>query len=537
MKKTVVNQWDPNKGNYYPHQPDKDGRKSYDIRYTLHGVEFKGTLREQPHGARYAYRAEITAISPLTGKSVKDSKGNVVARSFWSNEADLNGLLNGIAKAAEKLYADNAVALSRAVEENVVFRPETTTPAIAAERFAARFEDSLSAKAEKAERASPKYHRKAAIIKEYFAQLPQKPMCEIVSVEIRRLLPFWKLSERNLKLLSGFWDWCIRNKYCTGTNPFPTLTRRTRSPDEKAKAAETPEVLDEADVEKVFHALMDDAVQTAKACAMALQLFGGLNVSQIRALTWGDIIFDDREPDKVIVQLRDDERSGSTHKLDRPIFPMGARILHVRHQSLLQNRTSQSALRGQKVTVRQNGAAIPSGEITRYIIKILKSIKLSAEYYSRKEPGKILRPNELLGSTYRYMVHYTCGLGAMEPGTANYLCGKSLTGNTTDDNYTSFSSAAGLERLYAYMHRLCVPEPLPQGIPPQVSEDGGKETGTFLPKMSRDRVTITATVLLQPGQALTLESAHGGTGIIETEESTPSGRRRRSKKGEKADTI
>ena len=221
MKKTVVNQWDPNKGNYYPHQPDKDGRKSYDIRYTLHGVEFKGTLREQPHGARYAYRAEITAISPLTGKSVKDSKGNVVARSFWSNEADLNGLLDGIAKAAEKLFADNAVALSRAVEENVVFRPETTTPAIAAERFAARFEDSLSAKTEKAERASPKYHRKAAIIKEYFAQLPQKPMCEIVSVEIRRLLPFWKLSERNLKLLSGFW---------TGAFEISTAPEPTRFP-------------------------------------------------------------------------------------------------------------------------------------------------------------------------------------------------------------------------------------------------------------------------------------------------------------------
>lgn len=61
MKKTVVNQWDPGKGNYYPHQLDKEGLKSYDIRYTLHGVKFKGTLREQPHGARYAYRAEITA--------------------------------------------------------------------------------------------------------------------------------------------------------------------------------------------------------------------------------------------------------------------------------------------------------------------------------------------------------------------------------------------------------------------------------------------------------------------------------------------
>ena len=223
MKKAVVNQWDPGKGNCYPHQPDKDGRKSYDIRYTLHGVEFKGTLREQPHGARYAYRAEITAISPLTGKVVTDSKGNVVVRSFWSNEVDLNRLLNAIAKAAEKLYADNAVALSRAVEENVVFRPETTTPAIAAERFAARYEDSLSAKAEKAERACPKYHRKAAIIKEFFAQLPQKPMCEIESVEIRRLLPSWKLSERNHKLLCNFWDWCIKKQILHRNQSVPAI--------------------------------------------------------------------------------------------------------------------------------------------------------------------------------------------------------------------------------------------------------------------------------------------------------------------------
>lgn len=124
----------------------------------------------------------------------------------------------------------------------------------------------------------------------------------------------------------------------------------------------------------------------------------------------------------------------------------------------------------------------------------------------------------------------------MEPGTANYLCGKSLTGNTTDDNYTSFSSEEGQERLYAYMHRLCVPEPLPQNIPPLVSEDGYEETNVFYPKTSRDRVTVTATLLLQPGQTLTLESSHGGTGTIEAEESTPSGRRRQSKKGEEADT-
>ena len=157
-------------------------------------------------------------------------------------------------------------------------------------------------------------------------------------------------------------------------------------------------------------------------------------------------------------------------------------------------------------------------------------------YYSNKEQGKILMPNRLIENTYKYMINYTCGLGDMEPGTANYLCGKSLTGNTTDDNYTSFSSEEGQERLYAYMHRLCVPEPLPQNIPPLVSEDGYEETNVFYPKTSRDRVTVTATLLLQPGQTLTLESSHGGTGTIEAEESTPSGRRRQSKKGEEADT-
>jgi len=535
MKNVISNQWDPGKGNYYLRQPDNDGRKCYDIRYTFNNIDFRGTLREQPYGARYAYRAEITAISPLTGKVVTDSKGNVVVRSFWSNEVDSNRLLNAIAKAAEKLYADNAVALSRAVEKNAVFRPETTTPTIAAERFAARYEDSLSAKAEKAERA-PKYRRKAAIIKEVFAQLPQKPMCEIGSVEIRRLLPSWGLSERNYKLLCDFWDWCIKNKYCAGTNPFPPLTRSARSPDEKAKASETPEVLDETDVKKIYHKLIDDVGQTAKACAMALHLFGGLNTSQIRALTWGDIIFDDCEPDKVIVRLRDDERSGSTHRLDRPILPMGARILRARYQSLLKNRASESTLRGQKVAVRQNGVVFPASEITRYITRILKAIKIGKEYYSNKEQGKILMPNRLIENTYKYMINYTCGLGDMEPGTANYLCGKSLTGNTTDDNYTSFSSPEGLERLYAYMHRLCVSEPLPQCIPPQVSEDGSNETDTFFPKMSRDRVTVTATLLLQPGQTLTLESAHGGTGTIEVEESAPSGRRCQSKKGVEADT-
>lgn len=284
MKNVISNQWDPGKGNYYLRQPDNDGRKCYDIRYTFNNIDFRGTLREQPYGARYAYRAEITAISPLTGMPIRGNAGDKIARSIYSNETDMDELLNTIVMAIIKLYSNNCIALNRAVEAFAIYRPEMTTPSIAAERFAVHYEDSLSTKAEKAERA-PKYRRKTAIIKEVFAQLPQKPMCEIESVEIRRLLPSWGLSERNYKLLCDFWDWCIKNKYCTGTNPFPPLTRRTRSPDEKATASETPEVLDEADVQKIYHKLIDGVRQTAKACAMALHLFGGLNTNQIRALT------------------------------------------------------------------------------------------------------------------------------------------------------------------------------------------------------------------------------------------------------------
>ncbi len=525
MKKVVVKHWDPNAGNIYLRKPDSDGRKVYDIRYTFGGIDFKGTLREQRPGARYAYRAEITAISPLSGRAIKDSGGKIVHSSFWANETATEKLLDSAAKAIGRMYADNAIVLSRAVEENIVLRPETTTPSIAAERYAKRYEDSLSQKSKHTEK---KYYRKAAVIKEHFAQLPQKPMGEIETIEIRRILPVWQLSAGQHKILSGFWDWCIQRKYCTGCNPFPPLTRRTMTPEEKAKAAETPEILDEADIERIFHTLEEDAEQTAKACAMALMLCAGLNVSRIRLLTWGDIIFSDTERDKVIVKLRDDERSGSTHRLDRPMFPMGARILCTRYHKLMEEK-SESDLRRQKIVARQNGAAMPSGEIQRYITKVLKSIHLPEKYYSRKDPSKIVAPNQLLEKTYAHMVHYMCGLGNTEPGTANYLCGKSLTGNVTDDNYTSFSSGEGLARLYAYMHRLCVPEPLPQNIPLRTSENGGEDVGTFYPKTSCDRVTVTATVLLQPGQTLTIEADHGGSGTIEAEEATPTGRRRRKR--------
>ena len=54
MKNVISNQWDPGKGNYYLRQPDNDGRKCYDIRYTFNNIDFRGTLREQPYGARYA---------------------------------------------------------------------------------------------------------------------------------------------------------------------------------------------------------------------------------------------------------------------------------------------------------------------------------------------------------------------------------------------------------------------------------------------------------------------------------------------------
>ena len=115
----------------------------------FNNIDFRGTLREQPYGARYAYRAEITAISPLTGMPIRGNAGDKIARSIYSNETDMDELLNTIVMAIIKLYSNNCIALNRAVEAFAIYRPEMTTPSIAAERFAVHYEDSLSAKAEK----------------------------------------------------------------------------------------------------------------------------------------------------------------------------------------------------------------------------------------------------------------------------------------------------------------------------------------------------------------------------------------------------
>lgn len=130
MKNVISNQWDPGKGNYYLRQPDNDGRKCYDIRYTFNNIDFRGTLREQPYGARYAYRAEITAISPLTGMPIRGNAGDKIARSIYSNETDMDELLNTIVMAIIKLYSNNCIALNRAVEAFAIYRPEMTTPSM-----------------------------------------------------------------------------------------------------------------------------------------------------------------------------------------------------------------------------------------------------------------------------------------------------------------------------------------------------------------------------------------------------------------------
>ena len=121
MKNVISNQWDPGKGNYYLRQPDNDGRKCYDIRYTFNNIDFRGTLREQPYGARYAYRAEITAISPLTGMPIRGNAGDKIARSIYSNETDMDELLNTIVMAIIKLYSNNCIALNRAVETFAIY--------------------------------------------------------------------------------------------------------------------------------------------------------------------------------------------------------------------------------------------------------------------------------------------------------------------------------------------------------------------------------------------------------------------------------
>ena len=168
----------------------------------------------------------------------------------------------------------------------------------------------------------------------------------------------------------------------------------------------------------------------------------------------------------------------------------------------------------------------------------LRTIGLQYEsiYNIRKKEGnQISVSRRLLKNTYTNNVYHLCALSE-EVGTAKFLCKESLTNNTTDAHYASFSSEEAGERLHAYMSFVTPEEPIDSVDEKPKQLPDGLTKYIYSPETTRQRVGHVGHYRLQPGEEIIIKCPHGVKGSVATRAYNEDGTLRRKTPKRKTDT-
>ena len=158
----------------------------------------------------------------------------------------------------------------------------------------------------------------------------------------------------------------------------------------------------------------------------------------------------------------------------------------------------------------------------------------SLQALGKSTPQKIAVSKLLLHNTFLNNIYYRCALES-EEGTAKFLCGESLSSNTTDDNYTCFSDAEAGERLHNTMSVLMPEREIDVDDSPKVLPDG-RVQHTYAPETTRQRVGHVGVYKLQPGEEIVIKCPHGVKGSVTTRAYNEDGSLRRKTQKRKNDT-
>ena len=168
----------------------------------------------------------------------------------------------------------------------------------------------------------------------------------------------------------------------------------------------------------------------------------------------------------------------------------------------------------------KDGAILASSELVRYSNRVLAEIGVRTT--AATAPGEEAYSRRLLLATYAHQVMYATGLGCSEKGTGNFLCGRSLMGDTTSCDYIGYTSPEGQRLLAAYLLR-ATPEKHTGEYSPHISENKAE----CLANSTRQTVRVDADIVIPPGGEVMLTSAHGVAGAVKVRELLPDGTLRR----------
>lgn len=503
--------------------------------YYYRGIEYRYSLRQQSNGP-WVMRGRVSPISPSDGhilqvvgrkkterlNGMEEMPGkrleklNITTSIYVASTQDTD-IKEAISQAVLRIYSEYTVYLHRVLGE--IARPDTIIPSVAAYKYVDEYLDMHHRTAS----AKTRSEYRKRILAEYVA-LPPMPMAKYKVSTIKSHCA-QGVSKATRELMHRFWKYCLDKGYCMANDPFPPETAKQKSPEKLLASALRPVRLSPEEEDKLYGIVIN--TPSGPDCGVALQLWGGYAATQASEYRWGDIIWSE-DNDYVRVRYFRPDLAGATHDYTCPLFICGARVLRARYDQLLETYIPDQINKMPIVsTVRDPYKPLGADALTQHATMLLRQIGIGNDSLAKLHQ---IDPNtatskRLLINTYAYAVTTRCALHS-EPGTAQYLLHLSLSGNVSDDHYTSFSSEEGCAHLYAIMSAV---RPLEELGPPETCEmrPDGTEMRCYLPDNSRQRVGVVSEYRLAPGEELIVIAPHGMTGSVRAREILPDGKLRK----------
>ena len=520
-----------------------------------HNAEFRFSLRQQSTGGA-VMRGSVSVVSPLDGQIMqmvgKEKTAKLeeikakrpkyydamagkrlpelnLSTSVHANSLNIDEIKAAVLGAVLRLYTTNASQIHRAFDR--ILRPDTITPITAAHKSVDKFMEINHRKL-----STKVYAQYREDILAMCANLPDRPMSGFTQAQIEAYFKAKKLSQRKKDLLAAFWLYCLQAGICIGASPFPVKQKRKLSPNVAARNAVRPDILSLDEQDKLYNCL--DAECAGGDCGIALQIWKGFSAKTACEKTWDDLLWKEGHNDYARIKHSRPNLVGATHDFTAPIFPAGALLLRKRYLSLAEKYDEETLKKMPIVSQSSNPkkAMTPEALVAHTTMR-LHSIGLSyasLQALGKSTPQKIAVSKLLLHNTFLNNIYYRCALES-EEGTAKFLCGESLSSNTTDDNYTCFSDEEAGERLHNIMSCLIPEEAIDADTTPKVLHDGRMQY-TYTPETTRQRVGHVGHYKLQPGEEIVIKCPHGVKGSVTTRGYNADGTLRRKTQKRKNDT-
>lgn len=483
-----------------------------------YGIEIRFSLNLQTNLTRqYRYRGQIELIGtdnhlmqnhkkPNCNNKQNTSKSYYLQRSLYMNNSNENDIKAKIEIAADKLFFDNFKFVRNIIDNNPTIR---LTFIAAVTYFTKEF---LNHNVKKVSKKT--YQEKLKALESVGAFIGLVDLSNIRQSNIKISAKKLGKSARNkLRIAEQFWNYCREKGRCNGENPFTiyfTEVREEKNPRSLQRAALNLNRISTEAEKQLDMLIQQHFLKDAFYLGLSLIKDGGFTAVEACKLKWEDVNF---SAGFLVINFYKNENVGATHNYSRVITPFLSDLITKKYNGLLIGFSKNEI---DKTYILQKGKECCTAKaLTAFARQVLKNCcNVETEILQNNSSHSCGGGVQLLLRTYQYKLNYICGL--RDSGEKKYLCGKSLRGSTTDDNYCNYASKESRTHAYKVLKRLapCTADLKTKiGIKQEQLPDGRIKI-TISPSDPQHIVQCRFNLLLNAGDVVSATAESGITGEI-----------------------